>query len=34
MDGTREIHHPKRGTEDPEIQAWYVLIDKWILAVQ
>jgi hypothetical protein len=31
MDGTKK-YHPKQGNQYPQVHAWYILIDKWILA--
>jgi len=33
MDETRK-YHPEGGNPDPEEQAWYVLTNKWILAIK
>ena len=32
MNGTRK-YHPECGNPDPKENAWYVLTDKWILAI-
>ena len=32
MDQTRK-YHPECGNPDPKENAWYVLTDKWILAI-
>ena len=33
MDQTRK-YHPECGNPDPKEHAWYVLTDKWILAIK